>query len=147
MCARACVCVPFRELSLSLSLSLRVDDEETKTRVLYLIEKVFSSFSDAQNSARKISKKTHGGKKVRVLIELGFTERGKKGKKVLTKNATRRNRLGGFESDLFLSSSIAHAKKTREKQRRNERAVVSYSSFFSKRHRKANETCARCRYD
>jgi hypothetical protein len=43
MCARACVCVPYRELSLSvcLSLSLRGDDEETKTRVLYLIEKVF----------------------------------------------------------------------------------------------------------
>jgi hypothetical protein len=41
MCARACVCVPYRELSLSVCLSLRGDDEETKTRVLYLIEKVF----------------------------------------------------------------------------------------------------------
>ena len=45
MCARVRVCVPYRELSLSvcLSSSLRVDDEETKTRVLYLIEKVYKT--------------------------------------------------------------------------------------------------------
>ena len=56
MCVRVRVCVSrtasSRCLSVSLSSSLRGDDEETKTRVLYLIEKVFSSFSD------KISKKT-----------------------------------------------------------------------------------------
>ena len=70
MCARACVCVPYRELSLSVCLSLRGDDEETKTRVLYLIEKVFIQIS--KNLLEKISKKTRG-KKFRVLIELGFT--------------------------------------------------------------------------
>ena len=72
MRACVCVCVPYRELSLSvcLSLSLRGDDEETKTRVLYLIEKVFIQIS--KNLLEKISKKTRG-KKFRVLIELGFT--------------------------------------------------------------------------
>lgn len=72
MCARACVCVPYRELSLSVCLSLRGDDEETKTRVLYLIEKVCIS-QISKNLLEKISKKTRG-KKLRVLVELGFTE-------------------------------------------------------------------------
>ena len=62
MCARACVCVPYRELSLSVCLSLRGDDEETKTRVLYLIEKVFIFFRYAKLCLKNKQKNTEAKK-------------------------------------------------------------------------------------